>query len=298
MSAKQPLIIKRVRKSGGHGHNGGAWKIAYADFVTAMMAFFLLMWLLGVTDEDQRRGIADYFDNPLKVAAQGGDSVGQRSLPIKGGGDDFRRRDGEIFRGDLSRDEVAASADTLELTELEDLKQRIEDAIESIETLRKYREQLLIEMTEEGLRIQIIDVENRPMFERGSPRLQPHAADILAELLPLLNTVGNRVSITGHTDAAPFSAGEGGYSNWELSSDRANAARQQLIASGMPPDKVLRIVGLASTVPLDAHDPLSPMNRRVSILVLNQAAEQAIRDDGVTERDSDMLSPVIPASMD
>ncbi len=285
MSAEQPLIIKRVKKSGGHGHHGGAWKIAYADFVTAMMAFFLLMWLLGVTDEEQRRGIAEYFDNPLRVAMQGGDAVGEQSRPIPGGGDDFRRQDGEVFRGALPPADMQETLAALEAAEFEELKQRIEDAIDASETLSQYRDQLLIEITDEGLRIQIIDLEGRAMFERGSPRLQAHTIEILDELAILLNTVGNRVSITGHTDATPFAAGDAGYSNWELSNDRANSARRQLVTSGMDPDKIMRIVGLASTVLLDTEDPANPMNRRVSILVLNRAAEQAIRDDGITAED-------------
>ena len=282
MSVEQPVIIKRVKKVAGHGHHGGAWKIAYADFVTAMMAFFLLMWLLGVTDEEQRRGIAEYFENPLRVARQGGDSVGERTVPIPGGGDDFRRQEGEVFAGDLPPHVLQEMLAEQEALELDELKQRIEEAIDLSDTLSRYRDQLLIEMTDEGLRIQIIDLENRPMFELGSPRLQPHTIGILAELATLLNTVGNRISITGHTDAALFAGGDAGYSNWELSNDRANAARRQLVTSGMDPNKIMRIVGLASTVPLDAEDPLNPMNRRVSILVLNRAAEQAIRDDGIT----------------
>lgn len=282
MSVEQPIIIKRVKKVAGHGHHGGAWKIAYADFVTAMMAFFLLMWLLGVTDEEQRRGIAEYFENPLRVAMQGGDSVGERSVPVPGGGDDFRRQEGEVFNGDLPPHVLQEMLAEQEAVELDELKERIEEAIDLSDTLSRYRDQLLIEMTDEGLRIQIIDLENRPLFESGSPRLQGHTIDILDELAQLLNTVGNRVSITGHTDAAPFAGGDAGYSNWELSNDRANAARRQLVTSGMDPNKIMRIVGLASTVPLDAEDPLNPMNRRVSILVLNRAAEQAIRDDGIT----------------
>ncbi len=282
MSVEQPIIIKRVKKVAGHGHHGGAWKIAYADFVTAMMAFFLLMWLLGVTDEEQRRGIAEYFENPLRVAMQGGDSVGERSVPVPGGGDDFRRQEGEVFAGDLPPHVLQEMLAEQEAVELDELKERIEEAIDLSDTLSRYRDQLLIEMTDEGLRIQIIDLENRPMFESGSPKLQGHTINILDELAQLLNTVGNRVSITGHTDAAPFAGGDAGYSNWELSNDRANAARRQLVTSGMDPNKIMRIVGLASTVPLDAEDPLNPMNRRVSILVLNRAAEQAIRDDGIT----------------
>ena len=280
MSADQPLIIKRIKKKGGHGHHGGAWKIAYADFVTAMMAFFLLMWLLGFTDDEKRKGISEYFENPLRVSMAGGQSVGEQTRLIPGGGDDLTRREGEVFRGELPPSDLQEYLDALDRVELEELRERIEEAIDSIETLSRFREQLLLEMTDEGLRIQIIDLENRPMFELGSARLQPHASEILSELVELLNTVGNRVSITGHTDATPFAAGEAGYSNWELSNDRANAARRAMVGSGLEAHKIMRIVGLASSVPLDSEDPFSPINRRVSILVLNRSAEQAIRDDG------------------
>lgn len=276
MSEQKPVIIKRVKKVKGHGHHGGAWKIAYADFVTAMMAFFLLMWLLTVATEEQRRGISDYFDNPLRVSMMGGDGVGEQTRPLPGGGEDLTLTDGEVRWGDPSPEELEILRQEQELRELEALKERIEQAIESIPSLSQYRDQLLLDITDEGLQVQIVDLDNRPMFELGSAQLQPYAADILAELAELLNQVGNRVSITGHTDAAPFAGGEGGYSNWELSNDRANAARRELISAGLDPAKMLRIVGLASTVPLERDDPFSAINRRISILVANLETEQAI----------------------
>jgi len=272
----KPVIIKRVKKVKGHGHHGGAWKIAYADFVTAMMAFFLLMWLLTVATEEQLQGISDYFDQPLRISMMGGQAVGEQTRPLPGGGEDLTLTDGEVRWGDPTPEEIEAMRQAEELEELEALKERIEQAIDSIDSLRQYRDQLLIDITDEGLRVQIVDLENRPMFEIGSARLQPYASSVLSELAELFNQVGNRISITGHTDAAPFAGGEAGYSNWELSNDRANAARRELIRSGLDSNKMLRIVGLASTVPLDREDPFNAINRRISILVLNREAEQAI----------------------
>ena len=276
MSEQKPVIIKRVKKVKGHGHHGGAWKIAYADFVTAMMAFFLLMWLLTVATEEQLQGISDYFDQPLRISMMGGQAVGEQTRPLPGGGEDLSLTDGEVRWGDPTPEEIEAMRQAEELEELEALKERIEQAIDSIDSLRQYRDQLLIDITDEGLRVQIVDLENRPMFEIGSARLQPYASSVLSELAELFNQVGNRISITGHTDAAPFAGGEAGYSNWELSNDRANAARRELIRSGLDSNKMLRIVGLASTVPLDREDPFNAINRRISILVLNREAEQAI----------------------
>ncbi len=272
----KPVIIKRVKKVKGHGHHGGAWKIAYADFVTAMMAFFLLMWLLTVATEEQLQGISDYFDQPLRISMMGGQAVGEQTRPLPGGGEDLSLTQGEVRWGDPTPEEIEAMRQAEELEELEALKERIEQAIESIPSLSQHRDQLLIDITDEGLRVQIVDLENRPMFELGRAQLQPYAAEILGELAELFNQVGNRVSITGHTDAAPFAGGEAGYSNWELSNDRANAARRELIRAGLDGGKMLRIVGLASTVPLDREDAFNAINRRISIMVLNREAEQAI----------------------
>ncbi|TQE97311.1 MAG: flagellar motor protein MotB [Spiribacter salinus] len=276
MSNEKPVIIKRVKKVKGHAHHGGAWKIAYADFVTAMMAFFLLMWLLTVATEEQRRGISDYFDNPLKVSMMGGEGVGEQTRPLPGGGEDLSLSDGEVRWGEPLPQDAEELLREQEQRELEALETTIREAVESSPSLSQFSEQLLIDITDEGLRVQIVDKENRPMFEIGSARLQPYAAEILAELADLLNEAGNRVSITGHTDAAPYPGDAAGYSNWELSNDRANTARRELIAAGLDPDKILRIVGLASTVPLDPDNLLSPINRRISILVVNRQTEQAI----------------------
>ncbi|TVS15265.1 MAG: motility protein MotB [Planctomycetaceae bacterium] len=278
MDEAPKIIVKKVRKRRGHVHHGGAWKIAYADFVTAMMAFFLLMWLLASTTEDQRRGISDYFDNPLRVSLQGGDGAGEQSHPIPGGGEDFRLTDGEVRRtvGPLAMIDQRQAAREEERRELEVLKARIQASIQASESLRQFGDQLLLDITSEGLRIQVIDREGRPMFASGSSELQPYARELLAELTPLLNKPPNRISITGHTDAQPFAGGYGGYSNWELSNDRANAARRALVGSGMSPEKTMRIVGLASTVMLDEADPFNAVNRRISIVLMNRETESQV----------------------
>ena len=284
--SQRPIIIKR-RKVVQGGSHGGAWKIAYADFVTAMMAFFLLMWLLGSTTKGELEGIADYFKNPLRLTLQGGSGAGDASSVIKGGGKDLTRRAGDMSRNDI-RDRkrpidlkaAQAEIDKMEAARLEELKGKLDAVIDANPALRLYRRQLLIDITSEGLRIQIVDEKNRPMFELGRAQLLSHTKDILHEIGKVLNDVPNRVSLSGHTDATPYYGGERGYSNWELSSDRANASRRELIAGGMREDKILRVVGLSSAVLFDKADPLNPINRRISIIVMKKRIEDAVSNDG------------------
>jgi len=279
----RPIIVKRIKKGGG-GHHGGAWKIAYADFVTAMMAFFLLMWLLGSTTKGDLQGIADYFATPLKVAMSGGSGSGDATSVIKGGGKDLTRINGQQKKGDektpmtarLSLSAVKAELERQDNERLKRLKERIEQAIENIPSLKQYKNQLLIDITSEGLRIQIVDEKNRPMFALAKAELQPYTKVILHELAPMLNDLPNKISLSGHTDATPYSNGEKSYSNWELSSDRANASRRELIAGGLTESKVLRVVGLSSAVLYDAENPYSPVNRRISIIVMNKKTEDSI----------------------
>jgi len=279
---KPPIIVKRVRKVTG-GHHGGAWKIAYADFVTAMMAFFLLMWLLGSTTKGDLEGIAEYFKTPLKVAMQGGSGSGDSSSVIKGGGADLTRKTGQIQRGQTEAPKktynlkaAQAEIERLEVEKLKTLKKRLELAIESNATLRQFKRQLLVDITSEGLRIQIVDEQNRPMFNLASAELQPYTKVILREIGAVLNDVQNRVSLSGHTDSIQYANAGRGYSNWELSADRANASRRELIAGGMDEGKMLRVVGLASSVPFQNAAPTDPVNRRISIIVMNKQTEDAI----------------------
>lgn len=286
--APRPIIVKRIKKTAG-GHHGGAWKIAYADFVTAMMAFFLLMWLLGSTAKGDLSGIAEYFQTPLKVAMGGGSGSGDSSSVIKGGGGDLTRKDGQLKKGDSPAQkktyDLKAAQMALERAEAERLsvlKGRIEDAIEANPTLKQFKKQLLLDITTEGLRIQIVDELNRPMFAMASANLQPYTKEILHEIGYVLNEVPNKISLSGHTDSAPFATGQKGYSNWELSADRANASRRELIVGGMREEKVLRVVGLSSAVLFDKEDSLNPINRRISVIVMNKKAEETAAKDGGT----------------
>ena len=286
--SQKPIIIKRIKKVSG-GHHGGAWKIAYADFVTAMMAFFLLMWLLGSTTQGDKEGIAEYFKTPLKIALAGGAGSGDSSSIIKGGGEDLSRRMGQVKRGDIEEikrtinlEAAQAERQRLELEQFKNLKKRIEQVIEANPSLTNFKKQLLLDITTDGLRIQIVDEKNRPMFSIGKAELQSYTKDILHEIGKMLNEVPNRVSLSGHTDATPYPSGEKSYSNWELSADRANASRRELIAGGMDSDKILRVVGLSSAVLFDKEDPFSPSNRRISIIVMNEKAEKDITDEGPT----------------
>ena len=286
--AQRPIIVKRIKKNAGGAH-GGAWKIAYADFVTAMMAFFLLMWLLGSTAKGDLQGIADYFQTPLKVALMGGSGSGDSSSVIKGGGQDLTRTEGQMKKGEIPTEKrvinlKAAEAEQArrERQKLSELKGRIEQAIENSPALKQYRNQMLLDLTSEGLRIQVMDEFNRPMFASGSAQVQAYTRDILREIGKALNDVPNAISISGHTDAQAYAGSGKGYSNWELSADRANAARRELIAGGLVEERFRRVVGLSSAVLFDASNPLNPINRRISIIVMNKATEEAVSKDGGT----------------
>ena len=271
----------RCLKKGGHAKHGGAWKIAYADFVTAMMAFFLLMWLLGSVSKGDLKGISEYFNTPLKTALMGGSSTGEGQTVLPGGGTDLTASAGQVHKGESEprpRDEreLEAEMEARETARLAELKEKIEKAIEANPQLAPFRKQILVDLTPEGLRIQIVDEQNRPMFPTGSSSLAVYTRDLLREIGIILNDVPNRVSLAGHTDAASFGSGDRGFSNWELSADRANSARREMISGGMAESKVLRVVGLASAVGFPGAAPLDAVNRRISIIVLNRRTERAI----------------------
>ncbi|XLM22063.1 flagellar motor protein MotB, partial [Chromobacterium piscinae] len=275
--SQRPIVVKKIKK-GGHGHHGGAWKIAYADFVTAMMAFFLLMWLLGSASQGTLNGISEYFKTPLKVALAGGAGAGDATSVIKGGGNDITKQAGQVNKAGARQVEIMQKQQ--EQARLNELQQKIQQTIDNSVLLKEYKNQLKLEMTPEGLKIQIVDEQNRPMFDSGSSRMLPHTRVLLQQLATELNQLPNRISISGHTDATPFGGGQGGYSNWELSADRANTARRELIAGGLSESKILRVVGLASAIPLIKSNVFSPENRRITIVVLNKEAESSILNDG------------------
>jgi chemotaxis protein MotB len=298
----RPIVIKRIKRVSG-GRHGGAWKLAYADFVTAMMAFFIMMWLLGSTSQGDLKGIADYFMHPLKFAMLGGSGGGDATSILKGGGKDLTSASGQVRDGDIESrkrspslkearsEQLRAEFEQREKASLSALKDKIEKLIDSNSMLRQFKNQLLIDVTPEGLRIQIIDEQNRPMFDTSSAELKPYSKVILREIGRALNSVPNKVSFSGHTDAAQFGGGEKGFSNWELSANRANASRREMIAGGMDENKVLRVVGLSSTVLFDKNDPLSSANRRINIVVLNKRTEEAmLQEDGNATVDIDSAS--------
>ncbi|MEZ0231344.1 MAG: flagellar motor protein MotB [Methylophilaceae bacterium] len=300
----RPIIVKRIKKVAG-GHHGGAWKIAYADFVTAMMAFFLLMWLLGSTAKGDLEGISEYFKTPLKVAMQGGSGAGASDSVLKGGGLDITKTQGQTRQVTLpegkKKPDIKTAQEAVEKAEAERLralKKRIQEAIEASPTLTKFKNQLLLDITTEGLRIQIVDEQNRPMFASSKAELQPYAKQILHEIGQMLNGVPNKISLSGHTDAVPYPTGDKGYSNWELSSDRANASRRELISGGMEEEKLLRVVGLASAVLFDKESPTNPVNRRISIIIMNKKTEEdVIKDDASLDVSANEALPDIESTV-
>ena len=300
--SQQPIVVKRIKKAAG-GHHGGAWKIAYADFMTAMMAFFLLMWLLGSTAKGDLKGIADYFSTPLKVAMNGGSGSGDSSSLIQGGGQDLTRTSGQVKKGDIEAQKrtfnlqaLKADFEKAEKKKLETLKAGLEALIDASPNLRQFKNQLLLDLTSEGLRIQIVDEKNRPMFDSASSELKPYTREILHEIGHELNKVENPISLAGHTDAAPYAGGDLGFGNWELSTNRANASRRELVAGGLIDSKVLRVVGLASTVLYDKKDPYNPFNRRISIIVLNKRTVDAILNDGQRGTEETDAEDTLPLS--
>lgn len=277
---KRPIIIRR--KKVVHAHHGGAWKIALADFMTALMALFLVMWILSVSDEETRRSVAEYFSTPLITAITGGERSGSTRV-IPGGGPDPAHSEGERARVDVLQHSRPSAQ---ERRFFNDLQQRIERAIELDPELRQLRSQMRFDLTREGLRIQLLDTAQRPMFELGSDQVAPYMRNLLRTMAPLLNELPNDLSISGHTDGVPFAGGYRGYSNWELSSDRANASRRELVAGGLDPDQLLRVSGFADRAMLPDTVPTDPINRRIELVVLLPEIAEAIRNPGVMGPDS------------
>jgi chemotaxis protein MotB len=308
----RPIYVKRKKVVAG-GHHGGAWKVAYADFVTAMMAFFLVMWLVASVSKEQRAAIFDYFKNPSmeqgtapKPAPGQNGPGGASSSPInmRGGMDAPRTTPQQpsmmtgaamMAQSQSSMDGVAsqqqAAGEKQERANLEALKLELEEAIARSQALEPFKDQLLLDITPEGLRIQIVDAQNRAMFDRGSSQLKDYTSKILAELATYLNSVPNNLSLSGHTDVTPY-AGSNGFSNWELSAERANAARRALLQGGLDQTKISRVVGLSSAVLFDKKDPASAINRRISIIVMTKKAEAAAH---ATDDPAHTLSAVRPA---
>ena len=271
---EQPIIIKRKKVVAG-GHHGGSWKVAFADFATAMMAFFLVLWLTATASPEQIKAVEGYFRDPVGFTDGGSpnpvDLGGSASVVNEASPDEASS---QIQIKDEVVDELS---ETLEQRRMEELFQELKERIEQNQTLQEFKDQLLIDITDEGLRIQIVDRSGRPMFDSGRAELKYYSQDILFELAKTLGSVDNKLSLTGHTDATPFK-GRPGYTNWELSADRANTARRALVAGGVGQEQIGRVVGLSDSVLFEKSDPTAPVNRRISIIVLNKRTAQDIQD--------------------
>ena len=298
------IIIKRVKKVQHGGHHGGAWKVAYADFVTAMMAFFLLLWLLNVTTDEQRRGLADYF-TPSSVSRSpsgSGGVMGGVSMALEGARRTENMRVGvpkpmsstDDENQEISEDEDqdpsragsgnAGQTDKENLTEeeLNELlaereekmfaaaEKALRDAIAGTPELSPLADSLVIDQTAEGLRIQIIDQERFTMFPLGSSDMYGHTKKMLEQIAKVIVNLPNKVAVTGHTDATPYTKSSR-YSNWELSTDRALASRRALVEYGLDAGRITRVVGKAAGELLVPEDPTSPRNRRISMVLLREA---------------------------
>lgn len=285
MENNQPIIVKRVKKIAG-GHHGGAWKIAFADFATAMMAFFMVMWLMSSATPEQKKAIAGYFQDPVGFTESASPYVidlGGTPTPapdktlnpevkeeLEAGPEEDVGKEAEVNPA-----QAESLAEQVERERLELLLQELQNKIEENPQLKNFKDQILFEITQDGLRIQIMDAANRPMFASGSANLEPYFEDILLAMADTIKAVPNKISFSGHTDAKPF-VGQGDFGNWELSANRANAARRALVFGGVPDDQVARVVGYASSALFDRADPLNPVNRRIDIIVLTRKAQRSI----------------------
>ncbi len=275
----RPIIIKKIKKGGG-GHHGGAWKVAYADFVTAMMAFFLLLWLLNVTTKEQKEGIADYFDpNPkISVAESGANGMlGGLSMSKEGA----MVEDQKVMSPEQSNPALRPGQDPITDEKLkEEIKKREEEnfkkaeaalkkEMESSPELKDLQKNVVMDMTPEGLRIQIVDQEGKPMFPSGSAEMYDRTKSLLEKVAGVIRKMPNEISVRGHTDGVPYSKGSG-YSNWELSADRANSSRRVLVSGGFPEKMVNNVLGKADKDHMIADKPGDERNRRISIILLRE----------------------------
>ena len=299
MENNQPIIIKRVKRYGG-GHHGGAWKIAFADFATAMMAFFLVLWLMSSATPEQLLAIAGYFKDPVGFSESGSPYVIDLGGSPEMSPDQTLNPEAQSVpapdRVPIDADTQDAAAEQVEQERLEMLLQELQNKVNENPQLQKFKDQILFEITQDGLRIQIMDADNRPMFDIGSARLKPYFEDILLAMADTIKAVPNKISISGHTDATPY-VGNNGFGNWELSSGRANAARRVLVAGSYPDAQVARVVGYASSALYDRDHPQNPINRRIDIVVMTKKAQQKIEgSQNVGEAPASPVDPKAPVT--
>jgi chemotaxis protein MotB len=319
-----PIIIKKVVK-GGHGHHGGAWKVAYADFVTAMMAFFLLMWLLNATTEDQKQGISEYFSPSTVSNTTGGaggllggaavsspgamtsrtavPSVSLELRPKSGAQDGEAEEEGGGAVEDddpdktanLSEEELKEEIARREEENFQKAEAEIKQAIQETPELKDLQKHLVIDQTPEGLRIQIVDREGEPMFASGSSRMPENTRKLLAKITQVVQKLPNKISLSGHTDATPFRGSRSGYGNWELSANRALASRRVMVESGLKLEKISHVTGKEATEPLVKDDPKDARNRRIAIVVLREAGQNPTKSDSKDTPQAAAPAPVWPA---
>ncbi len=302
MAADGAFIIKRIKKSGDGGHHGGAWKVAYADFVTAMMAFFLLMWLINTTTPEQKRGIADYFaaQNISKSSsgaggvlagtvfgregarAGGAQAVVTKMTPPKPKDETLSKTPGEAKGGatdaqgaaaqsqEKSADQMERQMATAENRMFEQAEISLRQAMQQMPDIAELSRNILMSQTPEGLNIQLIDQDGQAMFRPGTAEPLPKTRLLLQQVAHIVDRLPNRIAITGHTDAAKF-VGPNGTTNWELSAQRANAARSVLTTEGIDSDRIFQVSGKAGSDPLLPDDPYASSNRRISILLMHEA---------------------------
>jgi chemotaxis protein MotB len=302
------IIIKRVKKVEG-GHHGGAWKVAYADFVTAMMAFFLLLWLLNVTTAKQRDMISAYFaptDPRISESTSGaGGVMGGTSMSSEGAMTDDKRpiaAPSEMAEGVGKNDPDDESKARKELEALdkqdenafEKAQEKIRRAIESVPELKELAQNILIDVTPEGLRIQLVDQEGKPMFELGSAKPLPQAEKVLRLVAQVVQDLPNKISIRGHTDAKPFAGTQQGYTNWELSADRANASRRIMLLGGLDSARLENVQGRADREPLVPEQPESARNRRISIILLKQSIAASAKKNAIGPQKPSVSAPAQP----
>lgn len=279
LGQNQNIIVRRYKK-GRHGHHGGAWKVAMADFALAMMALFLVLWVINSSNEEQREAISGYFQDPQ--AWEEGNKVPSRYVIDLGGSPSQADNIAESEQLDpekiLQAEEIESLSEAIERERMEQEKAQIEASIDASPTLSPFKNQLLLDITTEGLRLQIVDQVKRPMFAPGSAELKYYTEDILWELAPVLATIDHRLSIVGHTDASRTQSRDSDEVNWRLSALRADAARRALMEAGVPKEQIGQVIGMGDTAPLKQDDPYDPVNRRISITLLNKRAEQGVAD--------------------